>query len=474
MLKFLFLHLVPRYNVKDYEQRSNMDLTHRWKAVICMALTGILCLSGCSASQATPTVLKLDKETDAAWNNWGLTPDFSYEVKVSTPGIIVDQQGYATNGGKTAILEGKRIPDTFSIIDRDSTEVVYTGTIQKKENQNAYALFSDFTTPGTYRLQCMYLGQSYDFTIQDDLYTSLLEEALHEMADCRTDKQGILLSDAQKSVQESCCFLAKLLQTYELYGESILACEDGGQFLTLLGSEVQWLLTMQDASGAVYAGEDENEAVEDTEETLRRTAFYSAVMAKFGYAYRNEDNTFATICLKASDRAWKYVIGNKLDSEAEELFFAATELYRATGVAAYQKYIKKFAENGLPDADHMDDITFWGAVTYLCTRKGADKTICTSLMKTISTMGEQIALDARDGTYLTASEEPEKILDDMEIIAVMNHIITNHEYATVLENHLHYLLGRNTENQDLRQEIYHTPREMAGYIQLLAAVIATQ
>ena len=62
----------------------------------------------------------------------------------------------------------------------------------------------------------------------------------------------------------------------------------------------------------------------------------------------------------------------------------------------------------------------------------------------------------------------------MEIIAVMNHIITNHEYATVLENHLHYLLGRNTENQDLRQEIYHAPREMAGYIQLLAAIIATQ
>ncbi len=449
-------------------------MTHRWKAVLCMALTVILLLSGCSASQGTNPVIKLDKSAADEWENWGLTPDFSYEVRTVKPGIIVDPQGYETDGVKTAVLRGKRIPDTFSVIDWDSAEVVYTGTIQKKENQNGYAVFTDFITPGTYRLQCMYLGQSYDFVIRDDLYRELLQEALAGLSDSRTQERGILLPNGQKSVTESCNFLAKLLQTYELYSENILACEDGGQFLTLLGSEAQWLLTMQDSSGAVYAGGNHIAEAEDAEETLRRTAFYSAVMAKFGYAYRNEDNAFATICLKASDRAWKYVIGNKLDSGAEELFFAAAELYRATGVASYQKYITEFANAGLPDAENMNEIAFYGTVTYLCTKKGADKTICKRLMKTISPMGEQISLNARDGAYLTANEEPENILNDMEVIAVMNHIITNHEYATVLENHLHYLLGRNAENQDFRQEIYCSPGKFAGYIQLLAAIPATQ
>ena len=28
---------------------------------------------------------------------------------------------------------------------------------------------------------------------------------------------------------------------------------------------------------------------------------------------------------------------------------------------------------------------------------------------------------------------------------MVDHIITNHEYTTVLENHLHYFLGRNPE-----------------------------
>ena len=30
-------------------------------------------------------------------------------------------------------------------------------------------------------------------------------------------------------------------------------------------------------------------------------------------------------------------------------------------------------------------------------------------------------------------------------LAVVNYVITNHEYVTVQENHLHYLLGRNVD-----------------------------
>ena len=34
----------------------------------------------------------------------------------------------------------------------------------------------------------------------------------------------------------------------------------------------------------------------------------------------------------------------------------------------------------------------------------------------------------------------------MTRLAVVDHIITNHEYTTVLENHLHYFLGRNAQS----------------------------
>ena len=39
-----------------------------------------------------------------------------------------------------------------------------------------------------------------------------------------------------------------------------------------------------------------------------------------------------------------------------------------------------------------------------------------------------------------------ELLRDITRLAVVDHIITNHEYATVLQNHLHYLLGRNLQS----------------------------
>lgn len=447
---------------------------HRSKAVICMLLSGVLLLSGCSATQKANRVVKLDKDVADECRDWGMTPEFAYEIEAKQPGITVDMQGYETDAVKAAVLSGSRIPDTFSIIDRNTADVVYTGTIQHKENQSGYAVFTDFNKAGTYRVQCMYLGQSYDFTIKDDLYAEHMKEALDYMADSATGEQGLLLSSEQKTVTDSCHLMVKMLQAYELYGERIQASEGGERFLTLLSTEAQWLLTMQDTSGAAYESSDSVGESIDPQEALRRTALYSGVMSKFGYAYRNEDKAFATTCLKASDRAWKYVIANKMDSGSPELFFAATELFRATGLATYRNYIKAFANAGLPDADAMDDITFYAGVTYLSTKKGVDKSICAQLMKTISAMGERISQKSREGAYLTISDNPDEILDDMEVIAVVNHIITNHEYRTVMENHLHYLLGRNPQNQDLRQKLYASPENFAGYIQLLAAVMATQ
>ena len=39
-----------------------------------------------------------------------------------------------------------------------------------------------------------------------------------------------------------------------------------------------------------------------------------------------------------------------------------------------------------------------------------------------------------------------ELLKDITRLVVVDHIITNHEYATVLQNHLHYMLGRNLQS----------------------------
>ena len=48
--------------------------------------------------------------------------------------------------------------------------------------------------------------------------------------------------------------------------------------------------------------------------------------------------------------------------------------------------------------------------------------------------------------YVLANEDQTnqmELLKEMMLMATVNYIITNHEYETIIENHLHYFMGRN-------------------------------
>ena len=63
--------------------------------------------------------------------------------------------------------------------------------------------------------------------------------------------------------------------------------------------------------------------------TMEATIHFAATMAKFSYLYQGYDREFATLCLQASDRAYRYVENYLADVSQEQYFFAAAELYRA-------------------------------------------------------------------------------------------------------------------------------------------------
>lgn len=73
------------------------------------------------------------------------------------------------------------------------------------------------------------------------------------------------------------------------------------------------------------------------------------------------------------------------------------------------------------------------------------ETIITKLLSDV----EQISYDSKKSKYLTEGNKEQdnncELLQKMVRLSVVDHIITNHEYMTVLENHLHYFLGRNAD-----------------------------
>lgn len=463
-----------------------------------------LLFSGCGYAGPLPTEESAENaQTESELITLGLTPEFDYSVPESLPGIVIDQVEYDIHGSKVAIFSGDELPDSFEVIDFDTDKTVFTGNVEQtgydadSKAVLGYGDFSQLNQKGTYYIKAPMLGQSYTFSIVQNSYQGLFEtiqkqyyynrcgvmlstalageasrNACHtKVAQLKGDAAVILdvsggwhMDESSfRDVAKGCQTINSLLLAYELYPEvfsdTIGIPESNNSIPDILDEvryEIDWLLKMQDAySGAVYQSVTNvdskaggyNLYVEDVK--MDATIQFSATLAKFSYLYQNYDLEYATLCLKAADRAYRYAQQYLEDISDEEYFSASTELYRATGAFSYHAAVRDYlVKNEKIDIDN--DFVFWGVVTYLSTKQRVDIDLCEIAIKTLMEDVEEISYSAKNSGFFVntdqANPDMTKILADMNRLAVVDHIITNHEYATVLQNHLHYLLGRNPQS----------------------------
>lgn len=472
------------------------------KSFICIMLFALL-LTGCQYASDFSFDNIQKNDGDNSPSTLGLSPEFDYEVPESLPSILVDQLGYALNSNKIAVFRGELLPDTFVIVDADSGQSVYSGQIEQKgydEKTGVFISYGDFTsfrTSGTYYIEAAVIGQSYAFEIAENPYTELYDVALKqyyynrcgltlsselagdaahnachtreaqmkEEASVKLDVSGGWHVDetSARDVTIGCSTVNHLLLAYELYpdvfGDEAGIPESGNGIPDVLDEvkyEIDWLIKMQDAkSGAVYSAVSSADSVAlgyvlyIDPVTMDATIQFAATMAKFSYLYQNYDREFATQCLKAADRAYRYAGQYLADVSPEEYFYAATELYRATGSSGYHNVIRNYLQQN-PVTDMNNNFAFWGCVTYLSTKQRVDVNLCGDLIKVLMLEGERISYASKNSKFLVSMDEQQngsaELLRDITRLAVVDHIITNHEYATVLQNHLHYLLGRNLQS----------------------------
>ncbi len=472
------------------------------KILICF-VTGAVLMTGCGKIADLSSPVPQTGNSGEELTSLGLTPEFNYEVPESRPSILVDQVGYARKSDKVAFFLGENLPDTFSVLDSDSGQVVYTGQIEYEEgNESAgvqicYGDFTPLEEDGAYYIQAAMVGQSYSFEIKDNPYEELYhialkkyyynrcgltlsselageaarnachsrEAQLKDEAAVKLDVSGGWHVDevSSRDVSKGCRTANYLLLAYELYPEvfddAVGIPESGNGIPDVLDEvkyEVDWLLKMQDSkSGAVFSGVSsvENKAsgyllyVDSV--NMNATIQFAATMAKFSYLYQNYDRAFATQCLNAADRAYRYAGKYPEDITAEEYFHAAAELYRATGSYGYHTVVKDYISDHIA-ADMKNDHVFWGCVTYMSTKQKVDVGLCGEAMKMLMLEGERIAGNSQSSGLLINKSEEEggnaELLRDITRLTVVDHVITNHEYAMVLQNHLHYMLGRNYQS----------------------------
>ena len=461
--------------------RFKKDIRKFFTALMCITL-----LTGCSGNNLDLSYLT-DNEQEQVYD---------YEVPKSKPSILVNQLGYHPSSTKNVIFIGEDIPDTFSIIDEKNEEAVYTGEIEKKGYQQdarmqvGVGTFTDFTKEGNYYILCDTIGESYHFSVSDMIYDSLFTDLLKVISDSRWQAYNSATEEfynidentslevsggwytniesqkSERNVKVGCETLINLLMSAEFYLEEQSDAagirESGNEIPDILDEaayEAFWLMKMQDAkTGAVYSGlTNENETLKLGEFDVETCQYFIIAMAKFSYSMKKYDNVFATECLRASDAAWKYIETLRVSQKEEDKtlqsqirddlrFFGAAELFRASGAYRYHTVIWEHVPNTTEESQWTKE-EYLGIYTYLATRLAVNRNICEEWMKQVMDMGEMIAVESKNDSMLALSVKDgascQELLWKMTIMTSIDFIIGNHEYDTILENNVHYLLGRN-------------------------------
>ncbi len=452
-------------------------------------LVSCMLLSGCAAG--APFMEKEENGTEFTMETLGLEPDFSYVREPEKPGIQVDRLGYLPGSSKMAVFQGTELPESFQVVAKDSGECVYQGEIRIRGNASdgvftGYGSFTELREEGSYYIKCDKIGCSYYFDVKKDVYLE------------KSREYGSIIEEMQNTegIQETvdiCEALSCLLAAYEMYPELLTKLwsagntvgeeegADAGEFFRMLRQKTDVLLSLQDErTGGIYTntgvlqamGEEGQEAEREMSEEA--AAAFAGTMAKYGYLYQEYDWDYANICLKAAAKTWRYLDraqqgGGVLEERvATGKIYAASELYRASNERLYHNYILQNQE--LVVSRKTDLYLLMGKVTYLSTKRSVDHELCSQIMSELMLEAEKTAANQKTGLFYVEDEEADAVMWDMTALALANYAVMNHEYATVIENHLHYLFGRNAEGVFLIEE--PEGKEAARVLLLLSLVEA--
>ena len=294
--------------------------------------------------------------------------------------------------------------------------------------------------------------------------------------------------DYGKYVSPGAVTVAHLLWTWKLFpegcGDPLNIPETGNGLPDILNEarwELDWLLKMQRADGAFHHKLTKSHFApfimpeEDREQEYLMpvsscaTGAACACLALAGRVYRPFDQTFAEDALAAAEKAWNWLeahpdllpfknpegvrTGQYGDrSDRDERFWAACELFAATGKDRYREAAEALYAEGLnPTAFGWADVTGLGSLCCLFDLKGQAGEVlfgklkedflqrCESVMAVSNQSGYGTALPA--DRYIWGSILP--IMGNAMAMLLHHRLTGREEMRDAALNQLHYALGLN-------------------------------
>jgi len=445
--------------------------------------------------------------------------------------ICINQLGYRPSDKKKAVISQNDI--AFNIMRISDEKIVYSGTAGEAVYDAAsketvrIADFSSFKEKGEYLLFAD--GEkSYPFTISDNPY-SQLRTALLKMFDyqkcgvdincgiwshpaCHTSLATVYGSDKKLDVSggwhDAGDYGRYIVPAAKSVADLLLAHElspnPDPQLLETVWFEIEWMLKMQDAeTGGVYhkvtcrqfdaldeMPQDEHDELILSPISPTATADFCASMALASRFYPDKKD----VLLAAAKRAWIWCVKNPYApnfnnppdiktgeygdrSDKDERFWAACELFAATGEEEYHNAVKSTISfepefitfsNGynfqLPHAGFSwGFVNGYGLVSYIFhAGKKADASLlaamkdkflsaCNDIMNKFSNDSYGVSLGERYmwGSMGVAGNNAMTLLLGSRIDSDANSIHTSISisYIEAALEHFHYILGRNPLSQ---------------------------
>lgn len=203
------------------------------------------------------------------------------------------------------------------------------------------------------------------------------------------------------------------------------------------------------------------------------TADFAAIMAKASTLYEYTDKEFADQCIEAAEKAWAYLKKHEEnisfqnetgitsreysdDSDADERFWAAIELYLATGEEEYRNKAKEY------DLDHAAIEFGWSDVAgYACfdfyTRVDKKETELYKKIEKVLKREVQETKENSDLGYRINSQYAvgslQQVLNRAVLLCLMDKETKKESSASYVKNYLNYVMGENPESKNAFQEM---------------------
>lgn len=408
--------------------------------IICISIIMLFSSCGNSLEQNETLILPEDTTFQGMCGDQAL---ITYKVPVQLPNTMINQAGYETTGRKKAIFKTEELPVYFYVLDATTRKQVYRGMIEDLQYDSLtkeYISFGDFTElsiPGDYMIYTDLLGESYEFTIQDNQYVNLYQQLLGEF---NTSLMETTSLEYQKgSVTKQTEKIGYLFLSYALFPEIF----DDNQMeeysrngipdmLDMVRVYIEWV---SEADGLLLSGEDH--------------AAFSGLLAHFTQIYSEFDYTYSITCKKRAES--EYLAGTEAVKKQEEnqptyaqLFYAAVELYHMTGYGKYHTDVKAFYEDY---RELYHDDTYWmlAQCGYITGKRSINLTLCNTIMDGILSEAEEIAKNADLDAYNVCERNPKELLHRMEYLVIVNYVMESNEYRNMIDSSFEYLLGLNPE-----------------------------